>query len=421
MFVDEVKLKLYAGNGGDGCTSFRREKYVPMGGPDGANGGKGSNIIFEVDKGLKTLIDLRYHKIVKGFKGENGKGSNKTGANAEDIIIKVPEGTTVIDEDTNLVVVDLIKDKERFIVCKGGDGGFGNRHFATHDNPVPNISEHGKPGEVRFVRVELKMLADVGLVGLPSVGKSTLLSQISAAKPKIAAYHFTTLSPNLGMVRLKNHESFVVADLPGLIEGASDGIGLGDQFLKHTMRTRLIAHILDMSSENVINDYEIINEELRKYSEKLYNKRKIVVANKMDLEESKINLEIFKQKYPNLEIIEISAMLNVGIDKLLERMSELLKEIDNNELYDKEELENEVIYNFTEEKPFTIHKEDDIWVIEGEVVETLYKITKFSIDEASDRFGRKLKKLGVDAELLRLGAKEGDEVSICGNIFEFKF
>ena len=293
MFVDELTVKLMAGSGGDGCTSFRREKFVPMGGPDGGNGGRGASIIFKVDKNLKTLVDLSYKKIIKAPKGENGKGSNKYGKNAEDVIICVPEGTTIIDLENNEVIADLINDKEEFVVARGGRGGKGNKSFATHDVPAPKFSEKGEPGEEIQVRLELKVLADVGLVGMPSVGKSTLLSVISASKPKIAAYHFTTLNPNLGMVKLKNGKSFVMADLPGLIKGASDGVGLGVEFLKHAMRTRIIAHVVDMGSSegrNPIEDYKIIRNEIEKYSELLKNKKEVVIATKMDLENGNDNL-----------------------------------------------------------------------------------------------------------------------------------
>ena len=292
MFVDEITLKVIAGTGGDGCTSFRREKCVPMGGPDGGNGGKGADIIFEVDEGLKTLIDLRYMKTIKGDRGVHGKGSNKYGSNADDVIIKVPMGTTITDMDTGLVIADLTRKEDSVIVCKGGRGGKGNKSFATHDNPAPKFSEKGEPGEIKLIKCELKMLADVGLVGLPSVGKSTLLSQISASKPKIAAYHFTTLSPNLGVVKLQDYRTFVMADLPGLIEGASEGIGLGDKFLRHAMRTRILCHIIDMSGieeRNPIDDYKVIRNELDKYSEKLSTKLEIIVSKTTDLDTSQNN------------------------------------------------------------------------------------------------------------------------------------
>ena len=317
MFVDELTVKLMAGSGGDGCTSFRREKFVPMGGPDGGNGGRGASIIFKVDKNLKTLVDLSYKKIIKAPKGENGKGSNKYGKNAEDVIICVPEGTTIINLESNEVMADLINDGEEFVVARGGRGGKGNKSFATHDVPAPKFSEKGEPGEEIQVRLELKVLADVGLVGMPSVGKSTLLSVISASKPKIAAYHFTTLNPNLGMVKIKNGKSFVMADLPGLIEGASDGVGLGIEFLKHAMRTRIIAHVIDMGSSegrDPIEDYKIIRNEIEKYSELLKNKKEVVIATKMDLENGNDNLEKFRKAYPKLEVISISAFNMSVID-----------------------------------------------------------------------------------------------------------
>ena len=340
MFVDELNIKLMAGPGGDGCTSFRREKFVPMGGPDGGNGGRGASIIFKVDKSLKTLVDLSYKKIIKAPKGENGKGSNKYGKNAEDIIINVPEGTTIINKATNEVMADLINDGEEFVVAHGGRGGKGNKSFATHDVPAPKFSEKGEPGEEIEVRLELKVLADVGLVGMPSVGKSTLLSVISSSKPKIAAYHFTTLNPNLGVVKLKNGKSFVMADLPGLIEGASDGVGLGTEFLKHAMRTRIIAHVVDMGASeerNPIEDYKIIRNEVIKYSEILKNKKEVVIASKMDLENGKENLEKFKKAYPDLEVIPVSSYDLSGIDEMLERLMEILDETPKEDLYPKEQ------------------------------------------------------------------------------------
>ncbi len=423
MFVDEITIKAVAGNGGDGCTSFRREKFVPMGGPDGGNGGKGADIIFMVDKGLKTLIDLRYMKTIKGEKGVNGKGSNKYGSNADDIIIKVPMGTTIKDLDTNLIIADLVDENDKVIVAHGGRGGRGNKAFATHDNPAPKFSEKGEPGEIRLLKVELKMLADVGLVGFPSVGKSTLLSQISSSKPKIAAYHFTTLSPNLGVVKLQDYRSFVMADLPGLIEGASEGVGLGEKFLKHAMRTKILCHVIDMSGiegRNPIEDYKIIRNEITKYSDKLSKKKEIIVANKMDLESAKDNLEKFKKEYPNLKIFPISALNNDGINELLIEIANILDSIKDNNLYEEEDMESHMIYKFVEEKPYTITKENDIWVIKGEKIEKLFNMTKFNEDEAVLRFARKLKGMGVEEALEKMGAKRGDEVQILDYIFEFK-
>lgn len=423
MFVDELTIKVQAGKGGDGCTSFRREWCVPMGGPDGGNGGKGASIIFQVDKGLKTLIDLRYMKIIKGKKGENGKGSNKNGANAEDVIIKVPEGTTVIDSETNQVIADLVGANAEVVVAKGGRGGRGNSAFRTQSDTAPKFSELGEPGEEKTLKVELKMIADVGLVGLPSVGKSTILSMISAATPKIASYHFTTLSPNLGVVKLKDGRSFVMADLPGLIEGASLGIGLGHKFLRHAMRTKILAHVIDMGAEegrNPIQDYQVIRQEIIDYSEKLASKKEIVIANKMDLENAQHNLEEFRKNYPDILIVQVSSVTNTGFDELMKMLADTLDTIGDEALYTDEEMMGHVTYKFKNERPFTITKVDDVWVLEGAELEKLFKMTRFDEDEAVMRFARKLKGMGVDEELERLGAKPGDEVQICDYIFEFK-
>lgn len=423
MFIDEVTIKLYAGNGGDGCTSFRREWCEPMGGPDGGNGGRGASIIFVGDRSLKTLVDLRYHKIIKGEKGYNGKGSNKYGAAREDIRIKVPLGTTLLDADTNLVVADILNDGQEVVVAKGGRGGRGNKAFATHDNPAPNFSEKGEPGEERVLKCELKLIADVGLIGLPSVGKSTILSMISGCHPKIAAYHFTTLSPNIGVVKLQDGRVFTMADLPGLIEGASEGVGLGHKFLKHASRTRILAHVIDMGAEegrDPVEDYKVIFEEVRKYDEKLARKETIVIANKMDLPQANENLRRFASAYPELEIYELSALMNDGFSPLLKRLADLLDEIPNDTIYASDEMEDHVLYKFKEELPFTIEKDGDIWVVKGEKIEKLFKMTRIENEEAALRFGKKLIKMGVDEELERLGAKRGDEVQIMDYIFVFK-
>ena len=420
MFVDELNIKLMAGPGGDGCTSFRREKFVPMGGPDGGNGGRGASIIFKVDKSLKTLVDLSYKKIIKAPKGENGKGSNKYGKNAENIVIGVPEGTTVINKATNEVMADLINDGEEFVVAHGGRGGKGNKSFATHDVPAPKFSEKGEPGEEIEVRLELKVLADVGLVGMPSVGKSTLLSVISSSKPKIAAYHFTTLNPNLGVVKLKNGKSFVMADLPGLIEGASDGVGLGTEFLKHAMRTRIIAHVVDMGASeerNPIEDYKIIRNEVIKYSEILKNKKEVVIASKMDLENGKENLEKFKKAYPDLEVIPVSSYDLSGIDEMMERLMEILDETPKEDLYPKEQFK---VYKYEDNKPYNIKRDGNIWIVSGKKIETLLLMTKFNEDEGVLRFARKFKGMGIEDELEKLGAKPGDEVQILDYMFTFK-
>ncbi len=423
MFIDEVKMKLVAGKGGDGCTSFRREKYIPMGGPDGGSGGKGGDIVFVVDKGLKTLVDLKFHKIMKALKGENGKGKNRRGSNAEDVIVKVPAGTTIYDNDTGLILADLIKDKDSFIVAHGGRGGRGNVSFATHENPAPEFSELGEPGEIRYIRCELKLLADVGLVGMPSVGKSTLLGAVTSANPKIASYHFTTLSPNLGVVTLKDQRNFILADLPGMIEGASSGVGLGHQFLRHASRTRILAHVIDMAStegRNPIEDYEIIRREIVSYSDHLAKKQEIILANKCDQEGFQQNLELFKERYPDKTIFSISALTHEGLEDLMVYLRDTLDEIKEENLYQEEDYESTIVYRFQNEKPYTITKEDGIWVLRGAEIEKLFFMTRFNEQEAVERFGRKLKGMGIDNELERLGAKRGDEVQILDYVFEWR-
>ena len=422
MFIDEVNIKVIAGNGGDGCTAFRREKYIEMGGPYGGNGGHGSNIILKVDTGLHTLIDLRYMKLIKGEKGENGEGKNKHGKAAKDIIIKVPQGTVVTDLDTNNVICDLKEKGDEIIIAKGGRGGRGNTAFKTRSNPCPTFSENGEPGEEKHLKLELKLLADVGLVGLPSVGKSTFLSKISSAKPKIADYHFTTLSPNLGVVKTIDNRSFVVADLPGLIEGASNGIGLGDKFLRHIERCKVIAHIIDMSStegRDPYEDYLTINKELETFSKKLIKKPMIVIANKMDMPDSLNNLEKFK-KQVDCEVYPISAINNEGINEVLVHLADMLESIKDEPLYDEEETTSHILYKFEKEKPFTITKENDEFVISSSEVERLFKMTKFNSEEGMLRFARQLRNLGIDDELEKMGAKEGDMVRILDFYFEYR-
>lgn len=424
MFVDEVIIKVEAGNGGDGCLAFRREKYIPMGGPFGGNGGKGSDIIFTVDTGLHTLLDLRYMKTIKGNKGENGSGKNQNGKNADDVIIKVPEGTIVTDNETGLVLADLKHKGDRVVVAFGGRGGRGNTAFKTQSNPAPNFAENGEPGEKRILKVELKLLADVGLVGLPSVGKSTIISKISASKPKIAAYHFTTLSPNLGVVRASNDRSFVVADLPGLIEGASLGEGLGDKFLKHIERTRVIAHVIDMGGtegRNPIDDYEIIKKELKNFDESLIKKPEIIIANKMDVPEAKNNLVEFKKHVKDKEIFEISVINGEGLDKVINHIADVLDKIEVKDLVEEEQYESYVLYKFKKEEPYTITRDvDGCWLIKGKEIEKLLQMSRFNTDEAVSRFANKLRKMGIDDKLVELGVKEGDTVRILDYEFEFK-
>ena len=423
MFVDEVEIKVEAGDGGDGCTAFRREKYIEMGGPYGGNGGRGADIIFKVDEGLHTLLDLRYQKTIKGQKGENGRGKNQHGAGAENLIVKVPQGTVVTDLDTGFIIADLSKKDQQEVIAKGGRGGRGNTAFKTQTNTAPDYSEKGEEGEKKTLKVEVKMLADVGLVGLPSVGKSTIISMISRSKPKIAAYHFTTLTPNLGVVRASEGRSYVVADLPGLIEGASQGEGLGDKFLRHIERTRVIAHVIDMSGSEMRDPYEdylLINKELKEFNEKLLEKPQIVIANKMDIPGAQENLEEFKKKV-DVEIYEISAATNQGLDKVVNRLADLLDEIPSNPLYDESQIESHVLYKFQKEEPYTIRREDDgTWVIEGKEVERIFKMTKFSSEEAVYRFSKKLRRMGIDNKLQELGAEEGDQVRILDFYFDYK-
>ena len=424
MFVDEVILKVEAGKGGDGCLAFRREKFIPMGGPFGGNGGKGSDIVFVVDEGLHTLIDLRYMKVVKGPKGENGSGKNQNGKNAEDVIIRVPQGTIVTDDESGLILADLKNKDDRVVVATGGRGGRGNTAFKTQSNPAPNFAENGEPGEKRTLKIELKLLADVGLVGMPSVGKSTIISMISKAKPKIAAYHFTTLTPNLGVVKASKNRSYVVADLPGLIEGASKGDGLGDKFLKHIERTRVIAHVIDIAStegRDPYEDYITIRNELNEFDPNLLKRPEIIIANKIDGENAQENLKKFKEKVKDVEVYEVSAILGEGLDKVIERLADLLDEIPQTPLYEDEQYESFVLYKFKKEEPYTISRDyDGVWVVRGDEVEKLLKMTRFNTDEAIARFANKLRKMGIDDKLVELGVQEGDRVRILDYEFEFR-
>ncbi len=423
MFVDEVTIKVEAGNGGDGCTAFRREKFIEMGGPYGGNGGHGADIIFKVDQGLHTLLDLRYQKTIKGENGENGRGKNQHGKGASPLIVKVPQGTVVTDLDTGLILADLSKKDQEELIAKGGRGGRGNTAFKTQTNTAPEYSEKGEEGERKNLKVEVKMIADVGLVGLPSVGKSTIISCVSKSRPKIAAYHFTTLSPNLGVVKASNNRNFVMADLPGLIEGASHGEGLGDKFLRHIERTRVIAHVIDMSGSegrDPYEDYLLINKELKEFNEKLLKKPMIIIANKMDLPNSQENLKKFKEKV-KVDVYEISAAMNKGLHPVVDHLADLLDENPSTPLYEDDEIESHVLYKFKKEEPYTITKvEDGLWQISGKEVERIFKMTKFSSDEAIKRFAKKLRRMGIDDKLKELGAEENDQVRILDFYFDYK-
>src|SRR5690554_5358300 len=425
MFVDQVKIYVKGGDGGNGMVAFRREKYVAMGGPAGGDGGKGADVVFEVDEGLRTLMDFRYNRHFKAPRGEHGMPKNQHGKGAKDMIVKVPPGTVVTDAKTGEVIADLTEHGQRAVIAKGGRGGRGNTRFATPANPAPELSEHGEPGVEREVILELKLLADVGLVGFPSVGKSTLLSVVSAAKPKIADYHFTTLTPNLGVVETDDGRSFVMADLPGLIEGAHSGVGLGHQFLRHIERTRVIVHVIDMSGmegRDPYEDYLTINEELRAYNLRLTERPQIVVANKMDIPDSEENLKAFREKVgETVEVYPISAVTNEGLKQVLRVIADKIEMTPEFPLYEKEEIEQRVVYKYLKrDDPFQISRDDDgAFVVSGNEIEKLFKMTNFDREDAVKRFARKMRHMGIDQALRDQGAEDGDTVRILNYEFEF--
>ncbi len=420
MFVDEVKINVKAGDGGNGMVAFRREKYVSKGGPAGGDGGHGGDIIFEVDEGLHTLLDFRYNRHFKAKRGENGMSKGKHGKNAENLIIYVPPGSVIYDIVANEMIADLVTHRQQAIIAKGGRGGRGNIRFATSRNSAPNISENGEPGEEKEIRVELKMMADVGLVGFPSVGKSTIISAVSAARPKIASYHFTTLSPQLGLVAIDNHQNFVMADLPGLIEGAHEGSGLGHQFLRHIERTRIIVHVIDMASvegRDPYDDYVTINQELEKFGKKLKNKQQIIAANKMDMPDAKENLTRFIEKLPqDIHVYPISALTKTGLNDLVFAIAKLLDSIPK----DERAIEDIVIHEPESTDLFTISRLDDgSFQLFGQQLEKMFKMANLQSDEGIQRFSRQLRRLGVDEALRKKGAKDGDTVHLLD--FEFEF
>ncbi|MCH1626549.1 GTPase ObgE [Fredinandcohnia quinoae] len=427
MFVDQVKVFVKGGDGGNGMVAYRREKYVPMGGPAGGDGGKGADVVFQVEEGLRTLMDFRYQRHFKAKRGEHGMSKNQHGKNAEIMIVKVPPGTVVTDDDTGEVIADLTKHGQQAIIAKGGRGGRGNSRFATPANPAPEIAENGEPGQERYVNLELKVLADVGLVGFPSVGKSTLLSVVSAAKPKIAEYHFTTIVPNLGVVETEDGRSFVMADLPGLIEGAHEGIGLGHQFLRHIERTRVIVHVIDMSAmegRDPYEDYVTINEELKEYNLRLTERPQLIVANKMDIPGSEENLAVFKEKLQeDVRIFPISAITRKGLRDLLFTIADLVETTPEFPLEAEEEqtTTHRVMYRHQKEEiDFIISRDSDgSFVISGDKVEKLFKMTDITRDESIKRFSRQLRGMGIDDALRERGAKHGDTVRLLE--FEFEF
>lgn len=421
MFIDRARIFVQSGKGGDGKSSFRHEKFVPKGGPNGGDGGQGGNVVLVADRNVNTLVDFRFRRLFKAKPGGKGEGSNKYGRNAEDLLITVPLGTIVKDEETGQVMADLSRDGQRAIVAKGGRGGRGNWHFRTSANRTPTFAERGEPGEERWLRLELKVLADVGLLGYPSVGKSSILRKVSAAQPEVAAYHFTTLNPILGVVNLPDHRSFVMADIPGLIDGASEGVGLGHDFLRHIERTKILIHVVDVSGiegRDPIEDYEKINAELAKYSEKLARKRQVVAANKIDLLGDSDNLERLMDYMTahGVEVYPICAMTGEGMDKLLERVWTMLEEY----VEEPDETTEEVVYKAQNKPDFEVKRDDDgAFVITGARIENLVAMTNFDDDQSLRRFQRIWRYMELDKLLQEHGIQDGNTVRIYSMEFEY--
>lgn len=421
MFIDRARIFVQSGKGGDGMSSFRHEKFVPKGGPNGGDGGQGGNVVLVADRNVNTLVDFRFRRLFKAKPGGKGEGSNKYGRNAEDLLITVPLGTIVKDEETGQVMADLSRDGQRAIVAKGGRGGRGNWHFRTSANRTPTFAERGEPGEERWLRLELKVLADVGLLGYPSVGKSSILRKVSAAQPEVAAYHFTTLNPILGVVNLPDHRSFVMADIPGLIDGASEGVGLGHDFLRHIERTKILIHVVDVSGiegRDPIDDYEKINAELAKYSEKLARKRQVVAANKIDLLGDSDNLERLMDYMTahGVEVYPICAMTGEGMDKLLERVWTMLEEY----VEEPDETTEEVVYKAQNKPDFEVKRDDDgAFVITGARIENLVAMTNFDDDQSLRRFQRIWRYMELDKLLQEHGIQDGNTVRIYSMEFEY--
>lgn len=429
MFVDKAKVYVKGGDGGDGLIAFRREKYVPEGGPAGGDGGKGGDVIFRVDEGLRTLMDFRYQKHFKAKRGDKGRNKSQHGANADNTIVRIPPGTILTDDDTGEVIGDLTRHGQQVVVARGGRGGRGNIRFATPNNPAPELAENGEEGEERFVTMELKVMADVGLVGFPSVGKSTLLSVVSAAQPKIGAYHFTTITPNLGMVDVGDGRNFVMADLPGLIEGAHEGVGLGHEFLRHVERTRVIIHVVDMAGtegRDPFEDWEKINDEIRLYNPLLIERPQIVAANKMDMPEAEEYLAAFKEKIkeirPDIEIMPISSLTRQGIQELLYRTIDVLESIpDEPTVEEVTEVSERKVYKFKaqNDNSFTVTRDNEMYVVHSERIERMLKRMQMNSHDAILKLARTMRHMGIDEELRKRGATEGTIVRI--GDFEFEF
>lgn len=418
MFTDYAKIIIKSGDGGNGAVSFRREKYVAAGGPDGGDGGRGGSIYFIVDPDSNTLVDFRFKKKFKAENGKNGEGARRYGKSGEDLYVKVPIGTLIKDAETGKIIADLSHKGQKELILPGGRGGKGNSHFATSTRQAPRFSQDGEKGIEKEVILELKLLADVGLIGFPNVGKSTFLSKTTSATPKIADYHFTTLEPNLGVVKNDYGESFVIADIPGIIEGASNGTGLGLQFLRHIERTRLLLHVIDVSGiegRNPVDDFKTINEELKSYSEKLSKRKQIIVANKIDsMQDENLYNDLEKlAKENNIEIFKISAVTGEGISELLKRVSQVLKGLPKEELYD--EVEDKKVYTLQEEQEgYTIKKKDGIFVVDGPAVDRVMRRVNLEDNESMYYFQKCLDSLGVNQKLKEAGVQEGDTVNICG-------
>ena len=422
MFVDYTKIIIKSGDGGNGAITFRREKYIPSGGPDGGDGGKGGDIYFEVDPDSNTLIDFRYHKKYKAQNGENGSGSNCTGKSGEDLIIKVPIGTVVKEASTGKVIADLSEKGQKELILPGGRGGKGNSHFATSTRQAPHFSQSGEKGIEVEVILELKLLADVGLIGYPNVGKSTILSVVTAATPKIADYHFTTINPNLGVVKTDYGDSFVLADIPGIIEGASEGVGLGIQFLRHIERTRLLLHVIDVSGSegrNPVDDFYKINEELSKYSKQLSKRKQIIVANKIDAMQDSSLYQTLENlaKEKGLEIFKISAVTGQGLKELFQRVSEVLKTLPKEELEGSSE---KVIYTLKEDREeFSVQVVDGEYIVTGPAIDRLMSRVNIEDNESLSYFQKVLEQIGVNAKLKQMNVKEGDTIKL--NDWEFEW
>jgi GTP-binding protein len=413
MFYDQAVIYVKGGDGGNGCVAMRREKYVPEGGPWGGDGGRGGSIIFRADGGLRTLVDFRYKRHYKAARGRHGEGKNRHGASGDDLIVRVPVGTVISDAATGELFADLVKDGHEVIVARGGRGGRGNAHFATPQYKAPRLAEKGEPGEERSLKLELKLLADVGLVGFPNAGKSTLISRVSAARPKIADYPFTTIVPNLGVVRLEDGHSFVMADIPGLIEGAHTGVGLGQEFLRHIERTRLLIHVVDTAGSegrDPLEDFLVTNKELSLYKPVASNKPQVIAANKMDLPEAAEKFKKLKNTLAkDYEIFPVSAVTGDGLKELMFRVAVLLEQIPADMPADDEQ---ETLVMHRAEPRFTVTRQEGIFLVSGKEIERHVAMTDMDNDEAIERLQRIMKRMGIEDALDDAGIREGDTVKI---------